>query len=284
MPQDLASVPTFLFGVLAPLALPLLVFGLLERLMPAGPLKSARGWWLNLRLMAVYLAVPTALAFAIKFLVERAGALSGGGLVDLKPWVSMPGWLGLAIGCVLTLLIWDFFYYWWHRAQHVVPALWRMHRLHHMDETLGVSANMRVHWLEEIGRTATIFVPMAFLFNLPAQTGAVAVVLTAWGAFIHSNLRLPLGAASRLIAGPQVHRVHHSRLPEHHDRNCAAFFPLWDLAFGTYHHPRRDEYPPTGVEGAGEVGSVWEAVVMPFRRDRDAADDQAGDTSSRVPR
>lgn len=265
MPETLSHALIFLAGVIAPLALPLLAFGLLERLIPAGPLKSAKGWWLNLRLMAIYLAVPTALAFAIKFLVERAGALSGRGLVDLKPWVSMPGWLGLAIGCALTLLVWDFFYYWWHRAQHAWPPLWRMHCLHHMDETLGVSANMRVHWLEEIGRTGAIFMPMAFLFNLPAQTGFVAVVLTAWGAFIHSNLRLPLGPASPVIAGPQVHRVHHSRLAEHHDRNFAAFFPVWDVIFGTYHHPARGEFPPTGVEGMNEVGSVWEAVLLPFR-------------------
>lgn len=261
-------------GVLAPLALPLLVFGSLERLAPAGPLKSARGWWLNLQMMLVYLAVPTLLVVAIKFLVEHAGSLGGGGLLDLKPWVYASGTLGLIAGCLLYLLVWDFFYYWWHRAQHQFPALWRMHSLHHMDETLGVSANMRVHWLEEIGRTAAMFVPMAFLFNLPTATGFIAVVLTAWGAFIHSNLRLHLGPASALIAGPQVHRVHHSRLAEHHDRNFSAFFPVWDVLFGTYHHPARDEFPPTGVEGMREVRSIWEAIVHPFRRTPAAAQER----------
>lgn len=266
MSEVLVDALILVAGVLAPLALPLLVFGLLERFAPAGPLKSVQGWWLNLRLMAVYLAVPTVLAVAIKLLVERAGALSGGGMLDLMPWVFASGAPGVAAGCLLYLLVWDFFYYWWHRAQHRYPALWRMHSLHHMDETLGVSANMRVHWLEEIGRTAVIFVPMAFLFNLPVATGFIAVMLTAWGAFIHANLRLHLGPLSPLIAGPQVHRVHHSRLERHHDRNFAAFFPVWDVLFGTYHHPARGEFPPTGVEGMAEVGSVWEAIVHPFRR------------------
>lgn len=258
----------FLAGILAPLVLPLLIFGFLERLAPAGPLKSAQGWWLNLRLMIIYLAVPTVLGVAIKYIVKLASSVSNGGLVDLNSWVfvSAESWYGLGIlaGCLLGLLIWDFFYYWWHRAQHMSLLLWRIHCLHHMDETLGVSANMRVHWLEEVGRTAAIFVPMAFLFNLSVQTGFVAMVLTVWGAFIHSNLRLSLGPISTIIAGPQVHRIHHSRLLHHRDRNFAAFFPVWDIIFGTYHHPAREEFPPTGVEGMQEINSIWEAIVHPF--------------------
>lgn len=263
---DLWSALTFTVGVAAPLALPLLFFGMLERLAPAGALKSARGWWLNLRLMIVYLSIPTLFGFAIKAIVVDAKAASGGGLIDLEPLIFGSGPLGILGGCLLGLLIWDFFYYWWHRAQHSIPFLWRIHCLHHMDETLGVSANMRCHWLEEVGRTAMVFIPMAFLFNLSIQTGLIAMVLTFWGAFIHSNVRLNLGPASPLIAGPQVHRIHHSRLEEHYDRNFSAFFPIWDVLFGTYHHPARNEFPPTGVEGMKEVDSVWSAVVMPFSR------------------
>ncbi|HUD93823.1 sterol desaturase family protein [Sphingobium sp.] len=252
---------------LAPLILPLILFGLLERLAPAGPLKSARGWWLNLRLMLLYLGVPTLFGFAIKAAVTKARSAGNGGFLDLFPIVYSTGMLALIAGCLLAILIWDFFYYWWHRAQHSISWLWRIHCLHHMDETLGVSANMRVHWLEEIGRTLAIFLPMALLFNLPAQTGLVALAITVWGAFVHSNLRLQLGWASPIIAGPQLHRIHHSRLVEHHDRNFSAFLPVWDVLFGTYHHPKRGEFPPTGVEGRSEVSSIWEAVILPFRRD-----------------
>jgi sterol desaturase/sphingolipid hydroxylase (fatty acid hydroxylase superfamily) len=263
---SMSEIASFVAVTIAPLALPLIILGLLERLIPAGPLKSARGWWLNLRLALIYLSVPTALGLWIKWLVTHARAWGGGSLIDLDPWVHAPGPLGLIAGCLLAILVWDFFYYWWHRAQHSIPLLWGIHCLHHIDETLGVSANMRVHWLEEIGRTAVIFLPMALLFNLPVQTGIIAITVTAWGAFIHSNLRLPLGYASPLIAGPQVHRIHHSRLPEHYDRNFSAFFPIWDVLFGTYHHPARNEYPPTGIEGRREVASIWEAITLPFRR------------------
>lgn len=261
----------FVAIALAPLLMPFLLFGLLERFVPAGPLKSARGWWLNLRLTLVYLSIPTLLGVWIKALVTQTRELGGGALLDAAPFVYAAGTLAMIGGCLLTILIWDFFYYWWHRWQHSWGPLWRVHCLHHMDETLGVSTNMRVHWLEEIGRTATIFLPMAFLFNLPMHGGFIAIVVTAWTAFIHANLRLYLSWGSALVAGPQVHRIHHSRLEEHHDRNFAAFFPIWDIIFGTYHHPARSEFPPTGVSGRAEVASVWEAIIMPFRRN------QAGD-------
>lgn len=56
-----------------------------------------------------------------------------------------------------------------------------------------------------------------------------------------------------------------SRLPQYRDRNFAAFFPLWDVLFGTYFAPARDEFPPTGVDGEKEFRSLGEATILPFR-------------------
>jgi sterol desaturase/sphingolipid hydroxylase (fatty acid hydroxylase superfamily) len=211
----------------------------------------------------MYLAVPTLLGGVIAGLIAVVRKYNGGGVLDL----SMDGNAGVAAALassVIFLAVFDFFYYWWHRAQHEVPALWAIHKLHHMDESLGVSTQMRCHWLEEIGRIPFIFVPMALLFNLPLHAGVVAIVLTAWSGFIHANLRLGLGKASVLVAGPQVHRIHHSNLPRHFDRNYAAFFPLYDVIFRTYYHPAPDEYPPTGVRNDPEISSVVQAFLLPF--------------------
>ena len=68
-----------------------------------------------------------------------------------------------------------------------------------------------------------------------------------------------------LFYGPQGHRIHHSRLDQHHDKNYAAYFPVWDLLFGTYHHPARDEFPPTGLNDEPEIDSFSETLVLPFR-------------------
>ena len=68
-----------------------------------------------------------------------------------------------------------------------------------------------------------------------------------------------------LFNGPQGHRIHHSRMREHFDQNFAAFFPIWDVLFGTYHYPERDEYPSTGVHGEREVQSLSQGAMLAIR-------------------
>jgi len=79
------------------------------------------------------------------------------------------------------------------------------------------------------------------------------------------NLRISLGPLWAVVNSPTYHRLHHSALPLHHDRNFAAILPVWDVLFGTYHHPARDEFPPTGLEDEPEINSFSETLVLPFR-------------------
>jgi sterol desaturase/sphingolipid hydroxylase (fatty acid hydroxylase superfamily) len=39
---------------------------------------------------------------------------------------------------------------------------------------------------------------------------------------------------------------------------------MWDVLFGTYYHPRRGEFPTTGVEGT-KVETAIGTAIMPFR-------------------
>jgi sterol desaturase/sphingolipid hydroxylase (fatty acid hydroxylase superfamily) len=91
------------------------------------------------------------------------------------------------------------------------------------------------------------------------------LILASYGPFFHANLRLGFGKANVLLVSPQVHRIHHSRLPQHADTNFVIAFPIWDILFGTYHHPAPDEFPPTGVEGEPEILSLTDAALLPFR-------------------
>ncbi|HEX5846775.1 MAG TPA: sterol desaturase family protein, partial [Rhodoplanes sp.] len=56
---------------------------------------------------------------------------------------SVPSWLiyvALVPLAFLLLLTFDFFYYWFHRAQHEWPWLWQVHKLHHSDRALNVTS------------------------------------------------------------------------------------------------------------------------------------------------
>ena len=250
----------------------MVVYSLFERVRPAGPQKSTNANVINLQVSALYV-ITTVLAGGLAALL--AAALDRRfhlGWIDLR-FAAGKGLVALSAATILAYLLFDFFYYWFHRLQHTLPLLWQEHKFHHMDEQLSALTTIRQHWLEDFLRIPVIALPMAVVFKLdqidPYSLGLggaiVAIVSGSWATFIHCNLKVHLGAASRVFVGPQIHRIHHSRLPQHHDRNFSAYFPIWDVLFGTYYAPARDEFPPTGVDGEKEFKSFGEAMIFPFR-------------------
>jgi sterol desaturase/sphingolipid hydroxylase (fatty acid hydroxylase superfamily) len=244
-----------LFGVYA-------LFSLLERLLPAaGPRKPLRGYWLNFQVLALE-----------KLTVPILGGLAGVGVIVLGNriglgWIDLRfntshGLIDLGLSFLLSTFVYDFFFYWFHRFQHE-SFLWQEHKLHHMDEQL--CAFTRESWLETLLSGVFVYLPLAILFKFnPAKSAIAGLMLLAWNTLIHTNIRLHLGPVAVLFNGPQGHRIHHSRLRAHYDRNFAAFFPIWDVLFGTYYYPKKGVYPLTGVQGEKEVQTLLEAAVLPI--------------------
>lgn len=171
-----------------------------------------------------------------------------------------------ALAMLISALIADFFFYWFHRLQHANCLLWQQHLVHHSDVALNVTTTQRAHFIEQALTLFAVAVPMTVLFNLPTPgVAAIAVVPSAWAYVVHTNVRLGFGPLWWLITSPQYHRIHHSTDPAHHNRNFALWFPLWDVLFGTAYAPRRGEFPSTGVEGA-EVATLRDAFMFPFAR------------------
>jgi sterol desaturase/sphingolipid hydroxylase (fatty acid hydroxylase superfamily) len=158
----------------------------------------------------------------------------------------------------------DFLYYWLHRLQHSSKWLWAEHELHHSDEHMNVTTSLRHHWLEPVLHPLFVLTPVFLLFN-PALGTVIWLILfqRLLGYFIHLNSPIRFGWFNRVLSSPQSHRIHHSKSPEHIDKNFATTLPLWDILFGTYYHPREDEWPATGINGV-KVTSLWQAIVLPF--------------------
>jgi sterol desaturase/sphingolipid hydroxylase (fatty acid hydroxylase superfamily) len=242
------------------------VLALLERRFPANGIKPASNWFLNLKINLLgFLITP--------FLGVLLGVFLGymsrsAGLIDLRLTHGVSPAKGL-----LAFLVWffavDFFYYWYHRFEHE-SFLWQQHKVHHMDEQVSAVTAHRVHWLEHLFGLVMVGAPVALLFKFDPSTGGIALGLllmfrAIWQVFIHANLKVGFGRASRIFMSPQAHRIHHSRLPEHHDKNFAAFFPILDVIFGTYFHPRFGEYPPSGVHDEKDVTSFTASLFLPLR-------------------
>lgn len=191
--------------------------------------KSVR-WLNNLGLVACNTAVVRVLF--------PAGAVGISLYAETRAWgvfnqIECPEALSIA----LSLLILDLAIYLQHVLFHRVPALWRLHLVHHADRDFDVTTGARFHPFE-------IVLSMVFKAGLVIALGAPAiavivfeVVLNATAMFNHGNLTLPgrIDHALRwLIVTPDMHRIHHSELREETDSNFGFNLPWWDRLFGTY--------------------------------------------------
>lgn len=157
--------------------------------------------------------------------------------------VTLPAGVEIALAVIAL----DFAIYLQHVMFHAVPALWRLHRMHHADLDFDVTTGARFHPIE-------ILLSMGIKLAVVAALGpsAVAVVifevlLNATAMFNHSNARLPLGLDRVLrlaVVTPDMHRVHHSILDHETNSNFGFNLPWWDRLFGTY-----QAQPDAGHEG-----------------------------------
>ncbi len=253
----------------------LILLSLVEHLFtPAGPRKSLKCWFLHLQIN-VFWALAAGILFVFASLAAGAIAHHLGrdpGFIDLRfaegrglPMLLASVWVAAIVG--------DFFFYWYHRTLHEVHLLWQIHKMHHMDQELDVLTVFRDNWLDTVGSALFTALPMALLFKLdtfdPWELGLLGgIAATALSTLLtlgHMNVRLQVGKASWFFCSPQIHRIHHSCVPRHFDKNFAVVFPLWDVLFGTYYSPERDEFPPTGVPGEIEIQSFLGAQTFTLR-------------------
>jgi len=173
----------------------------------------------------------------------------------------------VALQVLLFLVIHDFYIYWFHRAQHQIPALWAMHSLHHSSEALTVSTGGRHFWFEGTLKRAFLFPLTAWIFAVPASVSATAVLLyLVVDSCAHLNVRVELRAFALWINNPQYHRIHHSARPAHTNRNFADLLPFWDILFGTVWRPGADEWPATGLATGEKPSGIVDGLIWPLRR------------------
>lgn len=253
------------------------LFLLLERLLPVNRTVPGSNYWLNWRITWSNLVLaPGFAALVVVFTVYAVAALGVGGLEVPAPDINtgiatLDILLNGAVIFFIACFLGDFSYYWWHRAQHTFPVLWELHKLHHSDEHLNSTTIFRSHFLEPAGQALFRGLTIGLIFDVTASnTSLLALVaggllLGLWDYFIHANVRIP--ALHRLLpffSNPHFHWIHHSKLPQHQDKNFAIWLPLFDVAFGSYYRPAIDEYPPTGLQSGERFDTVWRAQTSPF--------------------
>jgi sterol desaturase/sphingolipid hydroxylase (fatty acid hydroxylase superfamily) len=173
----------------------------------------------------------------VRLLVPLA-AVGLAALGEARGWglfnnAGLPDWAA----CVIAFVLLDLAIYLQHVMFHAVPALWRLHRMHHADLDFDVTTGARFHPFE-------ILLSMGFKLGVIAALGAPGVavllfevVLNATSMFNHGNIALPERldrVLRRLLVTPDMHRVHHSALPFETNSNFGFNLPWWDRLLGTY--------------------------------------------------
>jgi len=215
----------FFFGVFATMAL-------WERLAPRRALGAPKIWrWTNnLGIVFLNTAVlrvlfpTTAVALALTAEAQGWGVLNH---------LDLPAWLEIAAAVVAL----DFAIWLQHVTFHAVPALWRLHRVHHADLDFDVTTGARFHPVEILLSMVIKFAAILILGPPAAAVLVFEVALNASSMFNHGNVRLPpaLDRVLRLaVVTPDMHRVHHSIEDHETNSNFGFNLSLWDRLFGTY--------------------------------------------------
>jgi hypothetical protein len=168
------------------------------------------------------------------------------------------------VSLVILVVISDLYTYTFHRLQHAIPFLWAMHSFHHSANALTFVTGARHLWMERVMASAILPI-MPILFQIPPDMLLIVSLIHFFpDTCAHLNVRFPMGRMITVLNSPQWHRIHHSVMPEHRDKNFASLLPLWDVLFGTAWIPKPDEYPATGFDPPVRV-SVIAGVIWPFR-------------------
>jgi sterol desaturase/sphingolipid hydroxylase (fatty acid hydroxylase superfamily) len=223
-------------------------------------------WASNLGLVALdtvllRLLFPLAGAGMAVFCAER-----GWGLLNhfAVPWV---------LAVPLAVIAMDFVIWLQHVMVHAVPALWRLHRVHHADPDYDVTTGARFHPIEII---LSMLIKFATIVVLGAPAVAVVifeVMLNATAMFNHGNIGLPATLDRWLrwvVVTPDMHRVHHSIEDDETNSNFGFNLTWWDRLFGTYRdQPRAGQIGMTiGIRDhrdPREVARLDGMLMLPFR-------------------
>lgn len=153
----------------------------------------------------------------------------------------------LAGQLLFFLVTHDLYIYGFHRLQHRVPLLWRLHEAHHSVPQVDWLSGVRSHALEILINQTVEFAPIVLLGAGPAVPVLKGAISAIWGMFIHANLDVRLGRFQYVVNGPEMHRWHHATDRAAYDKNFSTKLAIWDWLFGTAYFPepslrKADEY------------------------------------------
>ena len=220
-------------------------------------------------------------------LVTQPLALLGGAAVAHFVAPNAAGALAhipVLAGVGLFLIFDDLTQYWWHRASHSFPWLYKLHRPHHNGEYLSVRVVYRNNIFYYLLMPGLWFSGALIYLGLGWIYAGYVVVKMAVIIGAHSDVRWDeqlykvkwlspvMWVVERTISTPATHSAHHGKHKDdgitHYKGNFGNLLFFWDVLFGTAKITRR--YPEEfGVENLPDT-SAGEQLLWPILRVKEA--------------
>ena len=134
---------------------------------------------------------------------------------------------------IVTFVMIDFVYYWYHRFSHRVRFMWAVHMNHHSSEEMNFTVSLRQAWFGPITKVP-FFIVMPLIGFDPIITAVAGVASTLWGVIGHTQWIRRLGVLEYILVTPSSHRVHHGSNECYIDKNYGNLLIVWDRLFGTF--------------------------------------------------
>ncbi|MPV85783.1 sterol desaturase family protein [Ostreibacterium oceani] len=246
----------------------LLAVALAEHWRPKRQLTFAKSkrWTRNL---ALVVANTLALRLFVPFTAASVAIYATQQDIGLFNWLNLPFYWQV----ILSVIVLDLIIYGQHVVFHYVPWLWRLHKVHHIDQDIDVTTGLRFHPLEII-ISALIKCSAVWLLGVPFLAVVLfEILLNATALFNHGNLRLPHNVdrvLRKLLVTPDMHRVHHSTRVIETNSNFGFNLSCWDYLFKTYRAQPKAGHQAMKIglsayPDAQKTGFWW-LLVLPFKR------------------
>jgi sterol desaturase/sphingolipid hydroxylase (fatty acid hydroxylase superfamily) len=234
-----------------------------------------RRWKSRLGSRLLVNAVVSSLAIAVAATLVRPVATTILGRVSESGW-SLAGLVSAdgTVQAILGFLLMDLSFYYWHRANHAWPFLWRFHNAHHMDPDLDVTTAVRFHFAEIVLSAAFRALQVAVIGGPAWVFGAYELTFQCSTLFQHSNLRLPIAVERALVVvvvTPRMHGIHHSKPFSETNSNWSSVCSWWDRLHGTMRLNVPQSAIDIGISGYSlpHDNTIAAVLTMPFRQQRD---------------
>jgi len=191
-------------------------------------------WWRRWR---TNLALAAANTLVLRVVLPTT-AIGVAGIAQAHGWgllhhYGIGGWVALAAAVVAL----DFVIYLQHVLFHAVPALARLHQVHHADPDFDASTGIRFHPIEIVLSMLIKYAAIAVIGAAPLAVLGFELLLNLTSLFNHGNVRIPgtIDAVVRtFLVTPDMHRVHHSVVAAERNSNYGFCLSVWDRLFGSY--------------------------------------------------